>query len=413
MRRGGAMRIDTTPDQKALREELRAYFGKLVPPEVREKLSRRTGGPLAKRLIRQMGADGWLGVGWPREYGGQGRTGIEQLIWFEEARRAGAPLPFVTLNTVGPALMALGSEEQRRRFLGPILAGEIQFAIGYTEPEAGTDLASLATRAVRDGDHYVVNGTKVFTSGASDADYVWLACRTDAEASKHRGISILIVDTKLPGFHTAPIETVGGGTTYVSYYEDMRVPTDMLVGPENGGWKLITLQLNHERVGLAAFGASASALLADVVEWARNTRDHRDRPLAETPWVRIALGEAFARLEALKVMNWRMAWEIERGRLEPARASAVKIYGSETLIEVYRLLLEVLGAPATVRAGSPGALLQGRLEREARGCQINTFGGGVNEVQRDIVATLGLGMPRAPREVASRPAGSTTARAAQ
>ena len=399
------MRVDTTPEQKALRAELRAYFAKLVPPELRERPAPMAGGELARRLIRQMGADGWLGVGWPREYGGQGRTALEQLIWFEEARRAGAPLPFVTLNTVGPALMALGSEEQKRRFLGPILAGEIQFAIGYTEPEAGTDLAALRTQAVRDGDHYVVNGTKVFTSGAPDADHVWLACRTDPQAARHRGISILIVDTKLPGFRTAPIDTVGGGRTYVSYYEDLRVPVEMRVGPENGGWQLITLQLNHERVGLAAFGASAAAVLAEVVEWARSTPAGAGCPVADAPWVQIALGEAYARLEALKVMNWRMAWEIERGHLEPARASAVKIYGTETLIEVYRLLLEVLGVAGTVRAGSPGALLRGRVEQEARACQINTFGGGVNEVQRDIVATLGLGMPRAPREAGAERGG--------
>ncbi len=391
------MHVDYNPEQKALRARLRAYFGELVTDEVRAGLKGVEGGHTFRRIVKQMGADGWLGVGWPVEYGGQGFTAVEQQIFFDEARRAGAPLPFVTLNTVGPTLIARGTDEQKRRFLPGILSGELHFAIGYSEPEAGTDLASLSTSAVRDGDHYVVNGTKIYTSGGDDADYVWLACRTDPDAKKHQGISILIVDTQDPGFSTSPIHTVGGGRTTMSYYRDVRVPADMLVGEENGGWRLITLQLNHERMGLAALGGNALRHFDDVLAWARETRDADDRPVADRPWVQMALGEAFSRLRALEVMNWRMAWELEQGRLDPARASAVKVYGSETLIDVYRLLLEVLGLVGTLAEGSPGAVLRGRLEQEWRGCQINTFGGGVNEIQREIIATLGLGMPRAPR----------------
>ena len=298
---------------------------------------------------------------------------------------------------MGPALIAQGSEEQKRRFLPGILSGEIHFAIGYTEPQSGTDLASLETSAVRDGDHYVVNGTKIFTSGANQADYIWLACRTNPEARKHDGISILILDTKLDGFSWSPIETVGGGVTTMTYYENVRVPAEMLVGKENGGWQLITLQLNHERVGLAAFGSLAFLLVEDVAEWARTTQGPDDRPVAETPWVQTALGEASARCEALKVLNWRMAWELEQGRLDPALASAVKIYGTETVIEIYRLLLEVLGISGTIKQDSAGALLRGSIEANWRGCQINTFGGGVNEVQRVLTASLGLRMPRPGR----------------
>ena len=259
--------------------------------------------------------------------------------------------------------MEHGSEAQKRRFLPRILRGEIHFAIGYTEPEAGTDLASLRTRAVRDGDTYVVNGTKIFTSGADDADYVWLAARTDPEARKHDGISILIVDTTDPGFRVSPIETVGGAVTSMTYYEDVRVPASMLVGRENGGWKLITTQLNHERIGLAAWGSVAHRRLDDVIAWARDTRAEDERPLIERPWVQTALAEAYARLEAMKLLNWRMAWDMQEGRVEPARASAVKVYGTECLIEVYRLLLEVLGPVGTVVEDSPGAVLRGELER--------------------------------------------------
>ena len=391
------MHIEYTEEQRALRAELREYFARLVTPEIRPQLKGLETGPLHKRIIRQMGADGWLGVGWPKEYGGQGRTAIEQLIWFDEARRAGAPLPFVTLNTVGPCLMAAGSEAQKQKFLRGILAGEIHFAIGYSEPEAGTDLASLKTSAVRDGDHYVVNGTKMFTSGADAADYVFLAVRTDPDAKKHKGISVLIVDTQSEGFSHAPIHTVGDGHTNMTYYENVRVPVDMLVGEENAGWKLMTLQLNHERIGLAAFSGLAHKLLEDTIDWARKTEAEDGRPVADKPWVQSALGEAWARLEAMKVMNWQMAWELERGEVNPARASAAKVYSTETLIEVYQRLLEVLGPVGTIKVDSPGAVIRGEVEREWRHCQINTFGGGVNEIQREIIAMLGLGLPRAPR----------------
>ena len=271
------MYVDFTPEQKSLRVELRAYFDRLMTPEVRDGLIGLEGGPMFREVVRQMGKDDWLGVGWPKLYGGQGLTGIEQMIWFEEARRSGAPIPFVTLNTVGPALIARGSEIQKERFLTRILAGEIHFAIGYTEPDSGTDLASLKTSAVRDGDDYIVNGTKIFTSGANQADYIWLACRTDPNVKKHKGISILIVDTKLPGFSWSPIDTVGGGATTMTYYDNVRVPADMRVGEENGGWQLITLQLNHERVGLAAMGCLAGELIDDVADWAREARDEQDR----------------------------------------------------------------------------------------------------------------------------------------
>jgi alkylation response protein AidB-like acyl-CoA dehydrogenase len=391
------MHVDYTPEQKRLRAELRSYFAELMTPERHAGIKNLEGGTVFRETVRQIGRDGWLGVGWPTEYGGQGLTAVEQLIFFDELRRAGAPLPFVTLNTVGPALMALGSEEQKAEFLPRILSGDCHFAIGYTEPEAGTDLASLQTRAVKDGSDYVINGTKSFTSGANDADYIWLAARTSEQGKKHHGITIFIVDTESPGFSHSPIHTLGGAVTCMTYYDDLRVPESRIVGGVNGGWKLITTQLNHERIGLAAFGGVALQHQADVVEWARQTRAEDARPVAEQSWVQMALGESQARLEAMKVLNWRMAWELEQGRLDPAGASAVKVYGTETLIEVYRLLLEVLGCSGALRPESPGSLLRGQVEQQYRACQINTFGGGVNEIQREIIAMAGLRMPRAPR----------------
>src|SRR5438552_906312 len=266
------MFIDLTSEQRALQVELRAYFGGLMTPERRRVLTGgESGGAAYRDLVREIGHDGWLGVGWPREYGGQGRTPLEQYIFFDEANRVGVPMPLVTLNTVGPTLMRYGSEEQKSYFLPRILAGELHFAIGYTEPGAGTDLASLRTRAVRDGDEYVINGNKVFTTGAHDADWVWLACRTNPDAPKHKGISIILVPTTADGFKHSPIWLLGGGHTNATYYEDVRVPVGNVVLGENEGWKLITSQLNHERVALAAAGRIDRHFQA-TLRWARETR---------------------------------------------------------------------------------------------------------------------------------------------
>lgn len=389
------MFIDYTDDQKALRKELRAYFSKLMTPEVRENIRGKESGDLYNSLIRQMGSDGWLAIGWPKEYGGQGRTTQEQLVFFEEALLAGAPIPFVTLNTVGPALMSYGSEEHKKKFLPGIAAGETHFAIGYTEPNAGTDLAALGTTAVKDGDHYVINGTKVFTSGAEGADYVWLAVRTDMEAPKHKGITMFIVDTKSKGFSVAPIHTVGGFRTNMTYYENVRVHESMIVGQLNKGWHLITAQLNHERVGLAAWGINGWGLYKRTLEWAREVRDN-GRRVIDDPSVQANLAEAYSRLEAMRVLNARMAWELDRDamNMNPALASGLKVYSTEAMIEVCRLLMEVIGPSSLVRSGSSAAVLAGDLEHEYRRCQINTFGGGVNEIQRGLVANFGLGMPR-------------------
>lgn len=388
------MYVDFTPEQEKLRGEIRSYFEGLMTPDRKKSLEGVYQGKEYKECIRQIGKDGWLGVGWPKEYGGHGFTALEQLIFVDEARRTGAPLPFVTLNTVGPALMLHGTEEQKKMFLPTILSGEVHFAIGYSEPGAGTDLAALKTRAERDGDEYVINGTKMFTSGAGDADFIWLATRTADTEKKHKGITMLMVDTTDPGFSAAPIHTVGAGRTHMSYYDNVRTPVTMRVGEENEGWKIVTTQLNHERIGLGAWGCVASRIVDDVIDWARSTTTDDGRTVAEQPWVQNALAEAYARVEAAKVMNWRMAWMVEQGQLPPANSSGVKVYGTETLIEVYSLLLDILGAPGLVRADSPGAILQGTVEREYRACQINTFGGGINEILRTMVAMMGLGMPR-------------------
>jgi len=388
------MFVDYTDSQKALRKEFRDYFNALIEPEHREELRNAESGELYRELIRRQGKDGMLAVGWPRRYGGRGLTQSEQLIRFEEALLAGAPTPFVTLNTVGPAIMSRGTEAQKQRFLPGIAAGELHFAIGYTEPSAGTDLASLKTSALKSGDHYVVNGNKVYTSGAEGADYIWLAVRTDPEAPRHKGISILIADTGDPGFSLGPIETVGGVRTNVTYYSDVKVPLDMIIGEENGGWRLITEQLNHERVGLAAWGINGWKLFRDALAWARDTKTADGRRVIDDPTARRNIAEVYAHLEAMRIMNARMSWQLDQHEMSPVFPSAVKVYSTELMIEVCRLLMDVVGPHALVAADGAGAVLNGDLEHEHRRALINTFGGGVVEVLRGLVATHGLGMPQ-------------------
>lgn len=391
------MYIDLTPEQKTLRQTLRTYFENLMTPDQRRAVRGMEGGKAYRDLIRRIGSDGWLGVGWPKEYGGGGLTMVEQMIFLEEQRRANAPFPFVTVSTVGPALMDFGTQEQKREFLPRILAGECHFSIGYSEPNAGTDLASLSTAAVKDGKEWVINGTKMFTSGANDTDYIWLAARTDPSAPKHKGITMFIVPATAKGFSASLIHTVGGSATAMSYYENVRVPEDAVVGGVNGGWKLITTQLNHERVGLAAFGSACYSRTEKVIDWARSTETADGQKMIDLPWVQHNLAEVFARIEAMKLLNWRMAAALESGFVNPADASAVKVYGTEVVLEVYRLLQEIVGPASLVEGGSPGAQVDGEIELEARVGTINTFGGGVNEIQREIVSMAGLRMPRVPR----------------
>jgi 3-oxocholest-4-en-26-oyl-CoA dehydrogenase alpha subunit len=386
-----------TPEQDKLQAELREYFAGLMTPERRAGLTRTGGdygdGVAYREVVRQLGTDGWLTLSWPAEYGGRQATVTDQLIFTDEAAVAGVPVPFLTINTVGPTIMRFGTDEQKSFYLPRIAAGELHFSIGYSEPEAGTDLARLRTTAVRDGDDYVINGQKMWTSLIGYADYVWLACRTDQDAPRHKGLSIIIVPTGSPGFSWTPVPTVAGVSTSATYYSDVRVPVANLVGEENQGWPLITNQLNHERVALTSAAPMQNAL-REVRDWAAQTPAADGSRVIDAEWVQVHLARVHARTEVLKLLNWQVAARLDAGQaLGPAAASATKIYGTELTIEACRLLMEVLGSGAAVRAGSPGALLAGRIERMHRSALILTFGGGTNEIQRDMIAMLALGLP--------------------
>jgi acyl-CoA dehydrogenase len=391
------MHLAYTPEQDKLAAELREYFAELMTPDRRAALARTDGdygdGTAYREIVRQLGADGRLTLSWPAEYGGRDATVTDQLIFTDEAAVAGVPVPFLTINTVGPTIMRFGTDEQKSFFLPKIASGELHFSIGYSEPGAGTDLASLRTRAVRDGDEYVINGQKMWTSLISYADYVWLACRTDPEAPRHKGLSIIIVPTDSPGFSWTPVPTLAGVATSATYYSDVRVPAANLVGTPNQGWPLITNQLNHERVALTSAAPMQTALRL-VRDWAAETPSPDGGRVIDAEWVQVSLAKVHAKTEVLKLLNWRVAAEIDAGHaLGPAAASATKVYGTELTIEACRLLMEVLGTGATVSTGSPGALLAGRVERMHRSALILTFGGGTNEIQRDIIAAAALGLP--------------------
>jgi len=397
------MRVALTDDQQALRRELRGYFAELITPERRTALSAATGefgeGGVYQDVVRQMGQDGWLGIGWPEEYGGQNRSMVEQLIFSDEAAIAGAPVPHLTLNTVGPTIMRFGTDEQKREFLPAIVKGEMHFSIGYSEPAAGTDLANLKTRARREGSgqsaEFVINGQKMWTSLIQYADYVWLAARTDPDLPRHKGLSIILVPTDAPGFSYTPVHTLAGVSTSATYYEDVRVPIGNLVGELNGGWPLMTNQLNHERVALTSAAPLVHAV-AQVREWAQETKNPDGSRVVDAEWVQVLLGRAHARVEVLSLMNWKIASSAAED-LSPADASATKVYGSELAVEVYRSLMEIVGPNAAIKADSPAAVLQGRLERYHRTSLVMTFGGGTNEIQRDIIGVVGLGLPHAKR----------------
>jgi alkylation response protein AidB-like acyl-CoA dehydrogenase len=387
------MYIELTPEQRALQAELRQYFSTLISPEEYAAMESDRHNEAYRAIIKRMGTDGKLGVGWPKEFCGHGFGPIEQSIFVNEAQRADVPLPAVTLQTVGPTLQQYGTELQKKKFLPAILAGDVHFAIGYTEPEAGTDLASLRTTAVRQGDEYIVNGQKVFTTGGHDADYVWLAVRTDPEAVKHKGISILIVDTKDLGYSWTPmILSDGAHHTNATYYNDVRVPADMLVGEENAGWRLITTQLNNERVMLGPAGRFA-VLYDRVHAWASKPASDGVVPLDHDD-VKRSLGEIKAMWRINELLNWQVAASGET--IDVADAAATKVFGTERIQYAGRLAEEIVGAHGNP-ADPETAELMAWLDAQTKRNLVITFGGGVNEVMREMIAASGLKVPRVPR----------------
>lgn len=387
--------MDTRYSEKQieLRKELRAYFTNIMTPEKVMACIGKEGGPIFRSIIEQLGKDGMLTLGWPEQYGGKNYGAVEQMILFEEAWKTHTPFPLITLNSVAPSLMAFGTEEQKAEFLPEIAKGKATFAVGYSEPGSGTDLGSLTTKAEFDGDNWIINGTKVWTSAGHDAEYIWLAARTSNEGKRPSdGISLFIVDTKDPGFSHAPIHTVAGVDTNVTYYENVKVAPDRIVGGLNKGWKVITSQLNHERIALAAMTVIARKQFGYVLELlAKCSADGKSR--LENPMVAAKVGEIYARLESMEVINLRMANMVDTNTVDVALASGAKVINTLEQIKVLRELMMLVGEDAVVQFASDDAIFDGHLEYDYRSAQIMTVGGGVLEVMRSMTASLGLGMP--------------------
>ena len=394
------MKIEFTPEQIKLQQTVREYMRELVTPELEEEKKNpehfEGGGPEFRKQYARMGEDGWISLSWPKALGGREASPLEQYIFTEEVIASGFPYPFLTTEAVGPVLAEHAGETIRESAVKGILGGKVVIAIGYSEPGAGTDLAGLTTRAERDGDDWVINGQKMWTSLANFSDYVWLAARTDPDASKkHKGLTMFLVPTNSPGYSCTPVWTLGTRTN-ATYYENVRLSDEYRVGEINGGWKLITGQLNRERLSLVSHGM-VSNLYKETAEWAATQVDADGTPLIRKPWVQHNLAKVKTQLEALRMMCLKQAWLMEEGNLGMAEASAAKVYGTEFFVELYRLLLEVMGQAGTICSDSPGAILKGKLEHRYRVGSILTFGGGCNEIQRDIISAAGLWMPMAKR----------------
>ena len=391
------MLIQLNSNQSKLKDQLQEYFAGLISPELKAELSNpkyfEGGGPEFKQAMRTMGADGWIGLSWKKELGGKELSPMEQYIFVETVMRTGFPFPFLTTESVGPMIAEYGSDWAKDEIATKILQGELIFGIGYSEPNSGTDLASLQTKAIKENDGYLINGQKMWTSLANFSDYIWLAARTDFEVKNHKGISMFIVPTTDPGFSLSAINTLGDVRTNATFYEDIKVPDSHLVGNLNEGWSLITSQLNLERLALVNHGP-VEELYKNVLALAQKTKINNDQFLIDLSWVKQNFAEIHSGIEALKLICWKQTWIMASGQLNMAEASVAKVYGSEFFIEAYRLLMEIMGELSLLKNDSELNVLNARLERMYRTASILTFGGGTNEVQRDIIAMAGLFMPR-------------------
>jgi hypothetical protein len=370
---------------------VRAYLDGLDLQEVTAEADAGEGevGPAGRAFLRRLGRDGWLGMGWPEEYGGQGRSAIEQWLFREELTRRRLPDGGLTIGSVGPTIIRVGTEEQKRRYLPGMLRGDIDVAIGYTEPNAGTDLASLETRAARDGEDYVINGQKMFTTGAHYATHIWLAVRTGPADSKHRGITVLMVPLDTPGITVRPLFTQSGTRTNEVFFDDVRVPCDCRVGDENQGWRLIVMALDFER--LLPYSRLAREF-EDLLVWARG--DRLGSELLADSSSRETLARLAIDIEVCRLFATRTACLIDQGEVPNTEASINKVWLSELRQDIACEVLGLIGEEGQLGVGSPGAPDGGAMELAYRASTVPKFGGGTNEIQRNIIAQRGLGLPR-------------------
>ena len=384
-----------TPEQEQFREHVRAFIRDEVPAEMIAEIQGAADGAASeagREFKLLLGQKGLLGISWPKEYGGGGKPLLYQFILTEELGYHGLPYGGLSLTSVGPTLFRAGTEEQRQQYLGGILNGEFEFALGYSEPSAGTDLGSLQTRAVADGDDYVINGQKIYTSAAHYSTHIWLAARTDANEPKHRGVSLMIVPLDSPGITIRPLWTMGDGRTNEVFFEDVRVPRENLVGEENRGFYVVAMALDYERAAVAPISPLKRSL-DELTQFARDT-SRNGTALSEDPVVRRKLAELAVEVDVLRLFSYRNAWMIENELVPTKEASIAKVWSSELAQRMAAVALEIMGPRGQLKRGSRWAYLQGRFERMYRQTPLMRFGAGTNEIQRNIIAQRGLGLPR-------------------
>ncbi len=389
------MRYDFTPEQLAWRDEVRGFVREHLTAALLDEL-RASGnegqGPLAREFVLKLRDRGWWGLPCPAEYGGLGRSAMEQWIFVDELEGAGAPMLPLTITSVAPTIMRIGTEAQKQTWLPRIMAAEVEFALGYSEPEAGTDLAALRTRAELDGDTWVINGQKMWNTMAHTATHNWLAVRTEPAAPKHKGISMMIVPMDAPGVSVQGIYVWPGLRTNALFLDNVRVPRDHLVGERGMGFYYAAMALNFERLSIGSV-AMTRRYFRELVALVR-TAEVNGTPLRTQPWVRERLARLAVDIEAARMLGLETAWATDQGRVPAAESSMAKIFVSELAQRVADVGAEILGLAGQLHPDEPHAPLHGRLQWLYRTAPLLAFGGGTNEVQRNIIAMLGYGLPR-------------------
>jgi alkylation response protein AidB-like acyl-CoA dehydrogenase len=395
------MDLKFTPEEEAFRQQVAAWFEQNWPPKAgRLRLSglgEETAAEFEKARAwhRRLYEDGWIGLSWPRQYGGREATLIQQVIVQQEAARVGAHpgVNQIGIGMIGPTIMQWGTEAQKQRYLRPMLAGEEIWAQGFSEPGAGSDVAALQCAAVRDGDDYIVNGQKVWTTGAQWARWIELLVRTDPTRPKHEGISCLIVDMASPGITVRPLRQITGDASFNEvFFENVRVPRANLLGPENEGWKVAITTLMHERIAIGGLGVGESAL-EQLVDLARRVRRH-GKAAVEDSAVRQQIAQFAMEIKAAKYAAMRRLTKQLRGEPPGPEGSAGKLTLTELQLKMSRFAYELLGPYAALIETSPYRLGGGRWATrvmEARGLSI---AGGTTEIQKNILAVRALRLPR-------------------
>ncbi|MEQ1788684.1 MAG: acyl-CoA dehydrogenase family protein, partial [Acidimicrobiales bacterium] len=379
------------PETEAFRAEVRAFIAERLDEEIVAR-AHRTGTMHDWGFHRALCARGYLAAGWPTEVGGLGRSAIDQCLLAQELYGSGAPIDGLSIAAmVGATLLLCGTEAQRADVVPRILAGEVMCCLGYSEPDAGSDVAAVATKATRDGDDWVIDGQKMFTTMAHEAQYVFLLARSNPDAPKHKGLTMFLVPMDSPGIEITPVETMGGERTNITFYNEVRVPDTARVGDVDAGWSVMHAALVYERT--SANWGEPNHLVESVARWAREPGTAGPLPF-DDPAVRAALARASTELEVGRLLLFRAAWLSSRGEMPQVEGSMAKLLITEAFVRASSELLHVLGPAGLVAGGETGAALDGLVEHAFRHSVVTTIYGGSSEVQREIIAGRGLALPR-------------------